>query len=91
MSNPTQAAQLMTEKEILQDSLISQKLLTGSYNTFAGECTSEQLRNTMLNILTEEHKIQADIFNCLQTNGWYQVEAAEQQKIQKVKQKLTSA
>ena len=90
MSNLNQASQLITEKEILQDSLISQKLLTGSYNTFAGECTSEQLRNAMLNILTEEHRIQADIFNCMQTNGWYQVEPAEQQKIQKAKQKLSS-
>lgn len=88
MSNPQQCANIMTEKDILQDSLISQKLITGSYNTFAGECVNEQLRGAMLNILDDEHRIQADIFSRLQSNGWYQVEPAEQQKIQKARQKF---
>lgn len=87
MSNPNQCAQILREKEMLQDSLISQKLITESYNSFAGECVNEQLRSTFLNILDDEHCIQAGIFNTLQTNGWYQVEPAEMQKIQKARQK----
>jgi spore coat protein CotF len=87
MKDPNQAAQLLTEQQILQDSLMSQKQMTGSYNTYAGECVSEQLRSTMLNILNDEHKIQADIFNSMQSHGWYQVEQADQQKIQQTKQK----
>ena len=87
--NATNASQLMTEKEILQDSLLSQKQATSSYNTFAGECVSEQLRCAMLNILDDEHKIQADIFCAMQSKGWYQVEPAEQQKIQQARQKLS--
>ena len=90
MSNPTQATQILTEQHILQDSLMSQKQMTGSYNTYAGECVSPQLRGTMLNILTEEHTIQADIFSEMQSHGWYQVEPAEAQKIQKAKQKLSA-
>ena len=89
MSNPQQCANIMTEKDIRQDSLISQKQITDSYNTFAGECTSQQLRNAMLNILDDEHAIQADLFNCLQSHGWYQVEAAPQQKIMQAKQKFS--
>lgn len=88
MKNVNQAASLLTEQQILQDSLISQKHLTDTYNLFAGECTNEQLRSTMLNILTDEHKIQSDIFNSMQSHGWYQVEAADQQKIQKARQKF---
>lgn len=84
-----QTTQTLGEKEILQDTLIVQKAITSSYNTFAGECTSEQLRNTFLNILTEEHKIQADIFSDMQTNGWYQTMPAEQQKIQNARQKYS--
>ena len=80
----------MTEKQILQDSLMSQKQMTGSYNTFAGECVCPELRATMLNILNDEHQIQSDIFSTMQANGWYQVEQAEQQKIQQAKQKLSS-
>ena len=83
--------QMLTEKQILQDSLVSQKQMTGAYNTFAGECVSEQLRCAMLNILDDEHKIQSDIFNTMQSNGWYQVEQADQQKIQQTRQKLSSA
>ena len=89
MSNPSQCAQILREKEMLQDSLISQKLITGSYNTFAGECVNEQLRGAFLNILEDEHCIQADIFSELQSNGWYQVEPADAQKVQKARQKFS--
>jgi spore coat protein CotF len=88
MKNVNQAASIFTEQQILQDSIISQKHLTDTYNLYAGECVNEQLRSTMLNILNDEHKIQADIFNSMQSHGWYQVEQAEQQKIQKARQKF---
>ena len=86
----TNTTPMLTEKQILQDSLVSQKSITGAYNMFAGECVSEQLRCAMLNILDEEHKIQSDIFNTMHTNGWYPVEQADQQKIQQARQKLSS-
>ena len=89
MSNPNQCAQIMGEKEILQDGLISQKLITESYNTFAGECVNEQLRGAFLNILDDEHRIQADMFCTMQSNGWYQVEPADQQKVQQARQKFS--
>ena len=88
MTNLNQCANLLDEKNILQDSLISQKLISGSYNTFAGECVNQQLRSTMLNILDDEHKIQADVFGYLQSHGWYQTEPAPQQKIMQAKQKF---
>lgn len=90
MTNSNQITQLLDEKQLLQDSLISQKHITDSYNTYAGECTSAQLRNTMLDILDDEHKIQADLFSSLQSHGWYKVEPAEQQKIQQARQKFSS-
>ena len=90
MKNPEQTAQLMAEKEILSDFLLSQKLISANYNTFAGECTNQQLRTEFLNILKEEHDIQSNIFTDLQSNGWYKTEPAEQQKIMQAKQKFTS-
>ena len=62
MKNPEQTAQILAEKEILSDFLLSQKLISASYNTYAGECSNPQLRSTFLNILNEEHDIQANIF-----------------------------
>lgn len=90
MSNPGQCAQIMTEKEILQDCLGSQKHVTASYNTFAGECANEQLRNAFLNILDDEHRIQADISTDMTTNGWYQVQSADQQTLQQVRQQFST-
>ena len=89
MTDPAKCTQFMSEKEILQDGLISQKHITDSYNTFAGECVNEQLRSTFLNILGDEHKIQADMFCDLQSNGWYQVENAPAQKVQQARQKFS--
>ena len=63
---------------ILHDALICEKHMTDSYNTYAGECVNEQLRNTMLTNLNDLHTIQANIFSTMQQNGWYQVEPAEQ-------------
>ena len=83
-----QQTNTMAEKDILQDCLSSQKLASANYNTFAGECKNEQLRTTMLSILNDEHQIQSDIFHTMHTNGWYPVEAAEQNKIQQTKQKF---
>ena len=78
------------DKQILQDTLMSQKHITDAYNTFAGECVSEKLRGTMLSILNDEHTIQATIFSSMQSNGWYKTEPATAKSIQKVKQKATA-
>ncbi len=88
MSDPNKCAATIGEKELLNDFIMSQKQMTASYNTFAGECVNAQLKNTFLNILDEEHKIQADIFSDMQAKGWYQTEPADQQKIMQTRQKL---
>ena len=90
MSNPEQCAQIMSEKEILSDCLSSQKFTTSAYNNYAGECANEQLRNAFLNILDDEHRIQADIFTDMNTKGWYTTQPAEQQKLQQARQQFTA-
>ncbi len=80
----------MQDKEWMQDILSSQKLITGNYNTFANECATPQLRDEMLCILREEHDIQADIFDEMNTRGWYPTAPAEQQKVEQTRQKFAS-
>ncbi len=89
MTDPNACAQIMGTKEILEDALMSQKHITEGYNTFAGECVNEQLRTAFLNILDDEHCIQADVFGTMQSNGWYAVESAQPQKIQQARQKFS--
>jgi spore coat protein CotF len=80
----------MNDKTCLNDFLISQKQISSSYNTFAGECVNPQLRNDMLCILNEEHQIQSEIFNAMQSRGWYTVKQADQQQVMQAKQKISS-
>lgn len=78
----------LTEKEMLQDCLTSEKNLTGVYNTFSNECTNPELRNDFINILKNEHDMQADLFNEMQNKGWYEVKPAKKTDIDKTKQKF---
>ena len=78
----------MQDKELLGDVLSTQKWLTSTYSTYANECATPNLRNDMLNILKEEHEIQADLFTEMHNRGWYQTQPAEQQKIEQTKQKF---
>ena len=71
----------MTDKEIMEDILSSQKLISCAYNTFTNECTNQQLRTDFLNILREEHNIQQSVYNQIKTRGWHSPAQAETQKI----------
>lgn len=79
----------MQDKDLLTDALSSQKFITDVYNTFANECAAPNVRNEMLNILHDEHCIQADIFCEMQKRGWYPTTQADQQQVQSTKQKFT--
>lgn len=80
----------MPDKEMLDDVLTTQKVITSSYNLFANECASKKLRDDMMCLLHEEHDIQADIFTEMQTRGWYSTPVAEQQKIDSTKTKFSN-
>ncbi len=75
------------DQQMMDDALSSQKFITSTYNTFANECASSALKSEFMNILSEEHQIQHDIFSEMQKRGWYQTEKADQNKINQAKQK----
>ena len=77
-----------SDKEMMNDALASQKFITGNYNTFTNECVTPAVRGVFMSILKEEHDIQNEVFTEIQKRGWYQVQPAEQQKIQQVKTKF---
>ena len=82
--------QTMGDKEIINDCLASQKHSAASFNTFAGECVSEPLRNEFLSILKDEHCIQAELFNDANSRGWYSVKQAPGNEITMVRDKFKS-
>lgn len=78
------------DKDILTDVLSSQKFVTEGYNTFANECVCPALKADFMNILSEEHCIQNEVFTEMQKRGWYPTEAADQNKVNQTKQKYMS-
>lgn len=83
--------QNFTDKEILADGLSSQKSATEKFNTFAGECVHDSLRDTMINILEQEHNISTDVFNMMHQRGMYETPPAEAKKIMEAKQKFSQS
>ena len=79
------------EKEILSDALASQKAATNHFNTYSNECVHEDLRNTMLDILAEEHTMQQDVFCSMHERGYYPTPDAQQNKIEEAKQRFSAA
>ncbi len=80
----------MTEREMMEDGLNSQKLMTARYNSYAGECQNKELRQAMLTILNQEQELGAEIFEEMSAKGWYQVEEAQPSELDKVKQKFVN-
>ena len=64
----------MNDQERITDLILTEKKMTGNYDTFASECVNVKLRDDFLRILHEEHMIQSDLFQKAQSKGWYQVE-----------------
>lgn len=79
------------EKDIMTDVLASQKFLTETYNSAANECADANVRDSFLAIMGEEHQIQAEVFGLMKQHGWYQTAAADQQRLNQVKQKFQAA
>lgn len=83
--------QNFTDKEILNDGLSTQKATTDKFNLAANECVHRDLRDTILNVLGQEHSIQYDVFNMTHQRGWYQTPAAEEKKVAQAKQKFSAS
>lgn len=78
----------LTDREIMDDILTSQKHITGVYNSFSNECVNQKLQSDMIKILDEEHSIQFSIFADMQKKGWYNPAVAQAQMIEETKTKF---
>ena len=80
----------MGDKERMQDALTSQKFITGEYNNYVNEAATPEVKNTLLNILAEEHRMQGEVWTEMNSRGWYKTEQAEDTKRQQEKTKYAS-
>lgn len=80
-----------TDKEILADGLSAQKATTGLFDKSVNECVHDNVRNTMMKILDEEHSIQVEVFNMMHQKGFYPTPAADEKKVQAACQKYAQS
>ena len=80
----------MNDQERMTDFICSEKKMSANYDTFASECVNTALRNDFLNILTQSHQTQSDLFRIAQSKGWYQVEQAPQNKVSQAYTKFSN-
>lgn len=80
----------MKDQELITDLLLTEKKMSTNYNLFASECVNVQLRDAFVNMLTQGHKTQTELFKTAQQKGWYQVEQAPAQKVEQAQQKFTN-
>ena len=83
--------QPLSDREILDDLLASQKHIGTLYNTFASECKNAALESDMMNILREEHNLQSAVFTEMEKRGWYSPVQAQQLQIEETKGKFQNA
>lgn len=76
----------LDEKQTLTDLLSAQKFITSVYNSDLLESATPEVERLFFGILEDEHRIQQQLFQEMNNRGYYPVEPAEEQKLQKVKQ-----
>lgn len=83
--------QMMTDKEYMEDILLTSKQLTGLYQHAVTESSTQQLHCQFKNNLNESIDIQNHIFQTMSSKGWYPQESAPPQEINKIKTKFQSS
>jgi len=77
----------LTEQEIMNDALSSEKQIISAYGTFLAESTCENLRSEMAKIINDKQQIQFEIFDTMKQKGWYNVKNANLNDVETAAQK----
>lgn len=64
----------MNDRDRITDLLTTQKNLSAGYNLAVNEAGTDQLFQTILQLLNEVHQSQREIFKLMQKKGWYKLE-----------------
>ncbi|MCR3761551.1 spore coat protein [Clostridium felsineum] len=81
---------MMTEKDLTEDLLSSEKHLISSYSTGITESSCQNLRNVLVNNLKSSEDEQYKIFDAMKQKGWYPTKDAQDSEVQQVKTDATN-
>lgn len=79
----------LSDREMTQDTLISEKQMTGVLSTYLTETETASLRRAFSYVLEDEHEMQNEVFCIMKSRGWYQTTPAEDVKVSSAKTKLS--
>jgi spore coat protein CotF len=80
----------MNDRDFVNDGLSTCKYLTDSLNIAVREASHDQLHADMLRILNETHQSSRELYTLMFQNGWYKLEAEEQQKLDQAFQQFSN-
>lgn len=75
----------LTEKDMLQDLLTTEKHLISSYSTGITESSCQNLRGTLVNNFNNSQGVQYKVFSIMNQKGWYPTKDAQDNDVQQVK------
>ena len=79
------------EKEKMHDCLDTEKYLIGMYQTALTESATPEVVQTLTDLLSDNFRMQQQLFREMNSRGWYPVTKAEEQKIAQTKQKFAAS
>ncbi len=85
-----EAKQTMTDREYMDDILLTSKTMSSLYHYAVQESPTEALHTEFKTILNESLDMQHNIYNVMSQKGWYKIEAAEAPKVNQVKTKFAN-
>lgn len=80
----------LSDKEMLQDLLTSEKQVISSYSTGITESSCQNLRSTLVNNFNNVQGIQYKVFDAMKQKGWYQTKDADTNEVQQLKNDSTT-
>lgn len=80
----------MQDRDIMENALLVEKGACDLYLHGALESTTAEVHTAFKDALNESLNLQNKIYNLMVEQGWYTVEMAEQEKIDKSKNKFES-
>ncbi len=84
------AKQNMTDREYMDDILLTSKTLSNLYHYAVQESPTDNLHYEFKNILNQSLEMQHNIYSVMTDKGWYQTTEAPQQQINQVKTKFAN-
>ena len=80
-----------TDKDWAADLLAGEKYLTSCYCSFLAECATPEMKQSLWSMLSDMHEMQQQLFQEMNSRGWYPVTKAEDTKVNAAKQKFAAA